>query len=772
MKLLISTLTIILILTGCTTLGTPNLDKASKQDLIKQADNGNIKAMVTLDKKFNFAQTKKGLTYYKKWYKTINKTSNKEDIVSFAKMFKKYKDMYNNGNLKYEKLLKFADNKQAKFMLFDYYIKNYRIDDAVRTRNALIKNASKNDLEKIYNKYEIYKYKNRAGRYEYKAQEIKQLMLKKGYIKEYSNLEERYNSNDFSVIKNSADLLKEQNNPEAIKFYKKAQTLTKDKKLQAEIYYQLYATYKYILKKDKDTAIEYLKKSAKLDYEKAKYRLISEYLRDKDYKQEYKKLKDNYFKTIEGKRFFANALAKAYKVKQANKIFIDLANNKDADAIVKLAFSKSNFGFLSSKLDNEAKKWQEYIINNPSKELFTKAKAKFFESSTQKFIPNFIETIFKKDIEQNNIIIFRKLVDYYKFKNKKLAQKYLTKAIEAGDIKSKFDQINLIYLRRHATLNKAIEALKEMSDNGNIKATMKLADIFYYPSYKYKQLKNPELGIKYFEKAINLGDEIGALNSLYNIYSCKSCKENLFDLKKAKHYAELLAQKGSSKGYFELGKFYYYGVAGKKDLNKAKEYFQKSANLYNPRAYYELGLLFYKNSKVKIKVDNKKALEYFKKGAKLKNYDCNLIMGDIYLKGYLNLQKSKSKAISYYEKIAYLNKDLAFYVAYYYVNDKKDYKKAAKYFSMSLNRKTGKGYFELAYLYENGLGVKQDVLQAVQFYDKAYSLAKDKQAAFKIAEILHYGKGNVPKRVDLAKQWYKVVGTKEAKKQLKILENN
>lgn len=795
MKYIISILTILFIMTGCTNLSTPDYEKASKATLINSANSGDIEAMIALNKKYNFPETKEGLNYYNKWLDLITSQKNSENILAFAKIFKNYKDMFINGDLKYEKLLTLAkDEKESLWLLLDYYINNYDIEKEVDIRDIILKDATKDDLKKLYEIYTKNIYKNRAGHYDYKAKEIMDIMVKKGFINDNKNsfkylnkiyeLDKKqeientinaiYNSNSFDDIYKSAKLLKANHDKRSIKLYEKAISLTNDKKIKSDIYYDLYVVYSYYktfnINQNEEKQISAIKKASSLGLEKAKATLISKYLNDKKYKKEYEELKQEYFKTLDGKKSFARALYKAYKKDASYKIWEELAANYDEDAVVELAFKKKSFAFMFSKAkaDDEAKKWQQYIIKHPNESLIKKAKAKFFNSSSMKFEPNFLETILKKDLKEQNIITLRKLTDYYKFTNKELALKYLQAAANSGDVKSKLELANFIYLRKKATMDKGIAILEKLSKEGDIKATKKLADLYFYPNYKFKSMANPKLGISYFEKAVSLGD-VDSLKELYNIYSCKSCEEKLADTKKAKYYAQELAKKGRADGYFELAKFYYYGVETKKDINKALTYFEKAAKYYYAKAYYELGLLYYEKSKVKISVDNKKALDYFEKGAKLKDFDCNYILGDIYILGYAGVKKDKNEAIKYYEKIAYLDKNIAFYVGYYYINEKKDYETAAKYFEKSLNSKTGKGYYEVAYMYENGLGVKQDVFKALRFYDKAYNLAKDKQAAFQIAKILHHGKGKVPQKIELAKKWYEVVGSKEAEEQLKLL---
>lgn len=77
MKYIISIIAVLFIMSGCTNLSTPDYNKSSKEQLINSANAGDIKAMVALNKNYNFPETKEGLKYYNKW---INLIDNKKIV--------------------------------------------------------------------------------------------------------------------------------------------------------------------------------------------------------------------------------------------------------------------------------------------------------------------------------------------------------------------------------------------------------------------------------------------------------------------------------------------------------------------------------------------------------------------------------------------------------------------------------------------------------------------------------------------------------------------
>jgi uncharacterized protein len=759
---------------------------SNKQDLIKQANTGNIQAMLDLHKKYNFPETKEGLAYYKKWYKTIDKKDEAADIFAFSQVFSEYRKMFVNGESKYIHLLELAKDKNYKkafLPLFEFYARNYMDIKEYQLKELILKNPSKEDLEKIYKIYLGSSYLGNKAVLHYKAREIQKLMVEKGFVdksiyaynqllkgalsKKQKNkvLKQIYDSNDFENTLKTADFLYDYKDKETAKFYTKALKLAKKDSDKSDIYINLALIYEranaFKLKKDVKKSISYLKEAIALKNSEAYIRLLSIYSKDKKYKNEAAKLEKEILKTTKSKKTYATYLSRIYKKKEASKLLEELAKAKDENTILKLAFSEKSYSYPIdvNKISEQTKKWQNYILKSHNESLRQRAKEEILKNKTLVVLPKLREDLLKKDLKETNLLTLRKLAKIYERNDDKLSLKYMTLAYDSGDIKSGFNLANT-FLNKKETTQKGIKVLEELEKKGEIKAIRKLAELYYSPGYKQKQYKDINKGLEYYKKA----------SSLKDLYSTKDLYEIYFeskDFKNAKIYIQKAQDMGKIDYSYLLGRFFLFGIGEKKDLQKAKSYFEEAAKYYIPKAFYELGLLYYEKNKDKIKTDNKKALEYFKMGAKFENYESIYTLGTIYTKGYAGVNANNEKAISYYEKIAYLNPDIAYYVAYSYI-DKKDYKNAFKYFEKSINRKTGKGCFELAQLYEKGLGVEKSTWDALRFYDKAYEKTGNPQAAFNIAHILHYDKKDLKR----AKQWYEKANTPEAKKELqKILKS-
>ena len=95
---------------SCSSLEPQKIE--SKDLLIKKANQGDIKAMVSLEKNYNFVNSKEGLFYYEKWYKLIDNKSDKNDVYSLYKIFEEYKYNIANGKIKSKKLLELSKNSK------------------------------------------------------------------------------------------------------------------------------------------------------------------------------------------------------------------------------------------------------------------------------------------------------------------------------------------------------------------------------------------------------------------------------------------------------------------------------------------------------------------------------------------------------------------------------------------------------------------------------------------------------------------------------------
>ncbi|NQY53752.1 MAG: sel1 repeat family protein [Campylobacteraceae bacterium] len=522
--------------------------------------------------------------------------------------------------------------------------------------------------------------------------------------------------------------------------------------------------YKEKLKKDLKKSREYFEKAEKLGNKDAKLELLISYsLKKRDVKK-YFKLKEKLKKSTQGKLVLAKYFRKTGLKNKSNNILEELANKDVQEAILLLALikpSKYNFDPEEYQL---TLKWQEYIIQSKNKELENKFRNKLikyrydnnFEKSKSYYTKQYLKNV--------NIIRLRELYKNNRYAKKEEALSYLNKAAKANDVKSIMNLARIYsFNRKDLDFNKMINVITPLVKQGDKKAIRFLANRYIQPPEGFEKYKNINKALFYYEQLANYGDET-YIRKLVDLYLCKTCYEGkVINYKKALYYLKKLDKRKYPIYYASIGWIYNFGKGIEIDLLKAKEYYEISAKKNYKHAYYYLASLYYNNQgsdRYIIERNYKKALYYLKQGTKAKDANSSNLLGLFYQEGY-GVEKDIEEAVVYYKQFADSNKFSAFYLAEYYKN-KKDYKNAVKYYKVSAKRKFAPALVLLGILYEEGRLGKIDCTSALKYYKKAYQINKDEIAAYSIALIYHYGKGDTKVNYKIARKWYKLSSTKQA----------
>jgi TPR repeat protein len=186
---------------------------------------------------------------------------------------------------------------------------------------------------------------------------------------------------------------------------------------------------------------------------------------------------------------------------------------------------------------------------------------------------------------------------------------------------------------------------------------------------------------------------------------------------------EKLASEGNANAIGELGNYYYKGFGTKKNIELGNEKIEKSASLGSPLGMY---------------------------------YKCGLL-ADI---------GEMSEAIPLCEAAALKGLGPAYVsLSWYYISDKYgmiDYGKAIEYAKIAAFKyKQAEGKSNLAYLYQNGLGVDKSYKKAIDIYKELISQGPHSpQAEFNLGEMYYHGNG-VERDEEIAAGYYReVVGYK------------
>uniref|UniRef100_UPI004048C60F hypothetical protein n=1 Tax=Aliarcobacter sp. TaxID=2321116 RepID=UPI004048C60F len=755
MKNIILYIFVLLYFSACSTLYLNTPQVPQKEELIKKANSGDIKAMLDLSKHYNYAHTVDGLKNYSQWFNLINETKDSKDIYDMAVIYENYEIMFVNGQEKALELYKLAANKnylKANIAIIKNHLETYNLDFAKNEQNKIIDKMSWENFNELYNIYDsLYrsqeaeelitymKNKNFELPIAYYKNQIKTL-LRKQDDESKQKLEFAINkiidSKDSENIFEAAKLLN-QNYDYARAIFLYEEGLKYDSKKE-EILLNLGNLY---LRGDKRKGVEvdtkkaysYFEKAALLGNKEASLKLLREYSRTKDTLNEYFDFVNKLSQTSDGQIQLANYYQSKSMHDKSNKILDSLAENGNKKAIVLLATQKR--GSYSYNPENFAisKKWIDYIDKSEDKELqrlFLKEissynKKRDFQEEIGKYI--------KKEGIFDDISFIREIKNTFLYIDKKQRLDFLMIAASTEDKGSILD-LAKYYLEQKddKNIDKALETYQLLINKGDIDTINILARFYLNPPYFAIQREDRKKGLEYYEKASALGN-LYATKILAQEYLCGSCGENKnLDYAKAKEYILKLHNLGSTEHTFSLGWMYNFGKGVKQDLLKAKEYYEIAANAGHSKAYYNLGWLYYDDTvhnNVVIKKDYVKALEYFKKAVPY--LDATNIIGLFYENGY-GVEKNISEAIKYYKSVAKSNEHASINLADYY-DSIKNYKEAFIYYENADKLNHSDAAYKLATYYELGRGTKKDINKAIEYYSKS-ATEKSKKALKKLKE--------------------------------------
>lgn len=226
---------------------------------------------------------------------------------------------------------------------------------------------------------------------------------------------------------------------------------------------------------------------------------------------------------------------------------------------------------------------------------------------------------------------------------------------------------------------------------------------------------------------------------------------NIVSLKVMKNVGEIL---------YQIGLIFDDGITKRKhDYPKAKHYFELSIEKsQNDKALFHLGHLY--NFGHGVEQNYLKAKELYEQSSKSNNLFATIYLGILYENGN-GIPKDIEKADELFDKAINLKENDSSHVAmgigrrfYYGFDVEQNYFRAIKYIEISAKKGNKLALFQLAYMYEKGLGFDIDYAKAKENYEKAGSLGVSK-AYIKIGNF--YFNGQFFKRdINEAKKYYEL----------------
>ena len=208
--------------------------------------------------------------------------------------------------------------------------------------------------------------------------------------------------------------------------------------------------------------------------------------------------------------------------------------------------------------------------------------------------------------------------------------------------------------------------------------------------------KNPEEGLKYFEKALEMGDT-NAAAVLGTLYTQGIGVEANYS--RAYEYLEKAIAGGSVQAMISMGLLYRNGNGVTRNYTKAFEYTKMASDSGNIESLSNLAVFYLNGEGVERNLE--KAVEYMKKAAGTGFYGAKFNLGLLHIDGE-GVEKSQEKAFQFFTEVIYQGKRDG------YVN------KAYKYF-----RKGNMRSAYLSYVIASALGYQSARLSLAYMYDKA-----------------------------------------------------
>nr|XP_032645750.1 protein sel-1 homolog 2 isoform X1 [Chelonoidis abingdonii] len=264
---------------------------------------------------------------------------------------------------------------------------------------------------------------------------------------------------------------------------------------------------------------------------------------------------------------------------------------------------------------------------------------------------------------------------------------------------------------------------------------------------------------KYFTMAAEKGNAVGlwGLGLLY--YQGKGVPVNYTEAFK---YFHIAAEKGLADAQLQLGIMYHSGSGVRKDYKLAFKYFYLASQNGQPIAVYYLAQMYAAGTGVFRSCQN--AVELYRSVCELGswsekfltayfayqdgNIDSSLIQYALLAEMGYEVAQSNSAYILESEQVKILSNDQMYPLAlllwnraaaqgnafarvktgdyhFYGYGTKRDYVTAAIHYSLAVDHHIAQAMFNLAYMYEHGLGIPKDIHLAKRWYDLAAQTSPD-----------------------------------------------
>lgn len=189
-------------------------------------------------------------------------------------------------------------------------------------------------------------------------------------------------------------------------------------------------------------------------------------------------------------------------------------------------------------------------------------------------------------------------------------------------------------------------------------------------------------------------------------------------------------------GFFELANCYYEGIGVEESIQHAFDYYKQAAQQNHPDAMNNLADMYLNGEGTEI--DEEAAFLWFSKAANCDVVEAMYTLGMMYEQG-IGTVIDEDKAFTYYEMAAKGGDSEGLYrVGMIYFNGElkqsQSYEQAMQWFYRAADVFQVDALYNIAYCYEQGLGVECSQQQAIRYYKQA-ALLEDVASMLKLAEL-------------------------------------
>lgn len=234
--------------------------------------------------------------------------------------------------------------------------------------------------------------------------------------------------------------------------------------------------------------------------------------------------------------------------------------------------------------------------------------------------------------------------------------------------------------------------------------------------------------MQYYEQALN-----GDSNAMVEIARFYKDIEYLQDML---NWLKQATRQNNADGFYELANCYYEGIGVEESMDRAFYYYELAARLNYPDAMNNLADMYLNGEGTE--VDEEAALKWFLKAANCDVVEAMYTLGIMYEQG-IGTKIDEDNAFTHYELAAQGGDSEGLYrMGMIYFNGElkqnQSYEQAMAWFRRAADVFQVDALYNIAYCYENALGVEKDEHQAIRYYKQA-AILEDVASMLKLAEL-------------------------------------